>query len=127
MDIDTAELERELTRAGIDVTRIHYNDANRRVVIEFPTSEDGAALLNIVAKYVPDNEPLYQRIFAGGNDALAWQYFVRPFDVSSIQMKVESATLNWKPPKRFKLVIFVRLPPEDVPIIVELVRDFNES
>jgi len=127
MDTDKSELVRELAKARIDVTRVHYNEANRRVVIEFPSSEDGSSLLNIIAKYVPDNEPLYNRIFAGRNDALDWQYFIRPYDVSSTQMKVDSLNLNWKPSKRYRLVVYLRLPPEDLSIILGLVRDFNAS
>jgi len=126
MEIDTSLLVAELAKAGIEALRARYNEASRRVVMEFPSSEDASSLLNIIARYVPEREPLYARIFAGGGDTLAWEYFVRPHDVSRDQIKgLDSSGLNWTPSKRFKLIIYVRFPPEDVNIILSLLRDYN--
>jgi len=125
MEIDTAEFVEQLSELGIEVLRARYNESSRRIVMELPSSEDAASFLNIVAKYVPEGEPLFQRIFGGRANERSWEYFIRPVEVSLEQMGAsELSGLNWKPSKRFRLVVYLRFPPEDIPILLELIRDY---
>lgn len=128
MAIDTDALVTQLSGIGIEILRARYNEASRRVVLELPSSEDAASFLNIVARYVPDSDPAYQRIFGAGGIDGSWEYFIRPVDVSFDQVNAtELENLNWKPTKRFRLVVYLRFPSEDLPIVLGLIKDYSSQ
>lgn len=127
MQVDTTELKEQLSQAGISVNRAGFDPRRRQVWIELPSGDDAAALLNLIARYVPEGEPFYQRIFGGGRDPRAWQYSVAPVDKSKKEMGGISEELNWKPTPRFGFTVYCLFPPEDLPLIVELLRDYNAA
>ncbi|MGA7613641.1 MAG: hypothetical protein WBX15_00540 [Thermoanaerobaculia bacterium] len=127
MEIDTSTLRSALEGAGVDVTRADYDSATRRVVVEFRSPEDLTLLLNAVARYVPEGDPFYERIFGGGKASTQWTYWVRPRDATGREMRsLDFSGLNWKPTPRIALGTAVGFPPEDLPIITELLRDWSK-
>ncbi|HUO84295.1 MAG TPA: hypothetical protein VM534_04190 [Thermoanaerobaculia bacterium] len=127
MQIDTSELVEQLTRAGVGTHRAGFDPKRRQVWIQFSSSEDATTLLNLMARYIPEGEDLHRRIFGGGREPRAWQYSVAPVNQSREEIAAVPDELNWRPPTRYSFVLYSLFPPEDLPILIGLLRDYNGS
>ncbi len=125
MQVETSDLIEELAKADIVASRSGFDSKRRQVWVEFASSDDAESLLNLMARYVPEGESLFRRIFGGGKEPRSWQYSVTPINRTKEEMSGIAADLNWKPNPRFSFRLYCLLPPEDLPIILELIRDYN--
>lgn len=112
----------EMIRAGIDVVSVERKPAGW-FEIELGMPGDIVALLNAIARYVPEGDPFWKRMGGADGDARSWKYAVRP--AVDMQMGAADERLNWRPPTRFRLQVAIRCPQEDLAIVTELLRDFN--
>lgn len=125
VQVEPAELVRELGRAGVAVRRVAHDSDGRHVLVAFRSSDDGASFLNLVARYIPEGESFYARVFGGDESPRRWVYSAFPVSANAELLSIDFDLLNWRPRPTFSFVVTCRFPVEDLPIILELVRDFN--
>lgn len=125
VQVEPAELAGELAKAGVGVRRIVHDADARNVLVAFRSADDAASFLNLVARYIPEGESFYARVFGGDESSRRWVYSAFPIDANADLQQIDFESLNWRPRPTFTFVVTCRFPVEDLPIILELVRDFN--
>ena len=125
VQIEPEALVGELAKAGVVVRRVAHDADARSVLVAFRSADDAASFLNLVARYVPEGEPFFARVFGGDESSRRWVYSAFPIDANGDLPQIDFESLNWRPRRTFTFVVTCRFPVEDLPIIFELVRDFN--
>lgn len=125
VQVEPVVLVQELAKAGVGVRRIAHDEQERHLLIVFRSSDDATSFLNLIARYVPEGEPFYRRIFGGDDSSRRWVYSAFPIDANAELQLIDFESLNWRPRPTFSFVVTCRFPVEDLPIVVELVKDFN--
>lgn len=125
VQVERVELVQELAKAGVGVRRIAHDEEGRHLLIAFLSGGDAASFLNLIARYVPEGEPFYRRIFGGDDSSRRWVYSAFPIDANAELQSIDFESLNWRPRPTFSFVVTCRFPVEDLPIVLELVKDSN--
>jgi transcriptional regulator with XRE-family HTH domain len=131
IDVGIAPLIRELWVAGIGTFSSCQQDSRGRIAVEFRSSVDAEKFLYIVARHAQGDNNLYWRIRGerrGEGTLPAWECFALVEDLLLNDEFVENcAKYSYEPPDEFRVMISVRFPPQDLPIVLQRLRDHNAS
>jgi len=132
IDAAIAPLIREMWEAGIETVMSCQEDGNGLVWIEFPSEEDLANFLDMVADYDPDPNALYNRIvhdFTGAIDP-EWIIEVSPVDFGAEWLTDDddnTVDISHSGTTDLGFWYSVRFPPSDLPVVLKRVRRYNRS
>jgi hypothetical protein len=126
IDEELAPLIRALWQQGLRTCNSCQENQPGVAWIEFPTAEDAAAFLDLVAEYEPGLDTLYNRIThrwdptKGSLSAPFWEYSVWPEDAALQQDITEGDEVEERHAGRpeFSFAVSVRFPRSDLPAIL---------
>ena len=135
IDEEIAPLIEEIWRADLGTVNSCQDNPPGIVWIEFEIAFQAAEFLDIVAgPYSEEFDSLYNRIRlmwerTTGPVEGAWQYDIRPSDMSVDMCVVDDEYIEEKPtgPPEFVFEVSIRFPRSDLPILLERLRAFNEG
>jgi len=131
-EIDTAiaPLIREIWKVGIDTFMSCQEDGWGKVWICFPDLVDLVRFLNIVARYEPGTETIYNRMnpqLLCSDSKPAWDYELHPNDSALLLSESgdEQEAAAYDGPADFFFTLSLRFPPCDLPTVLSRLRQHN--
>jgi hypothetical protein len=117
VDERLAPLAKALWRCRVHVLQFSV-DHTGRACLDFSDTEEATGFMNLVAVYDDKPDSLYQRIAGGAGVEDSWEYWVDPFDGSTLN-DCQGRTGVVGRPADFLFLPSVSFPLSDVPLIVE--------
>jgi len=124
IDQELAPLIFELWKAQISTSASCQESPKGRAWIRFSSPADALSFLNVVIKYVPEEEPFYRRMIGRDKTPRDWKYALEPEQVTDWASDAADQ-LNWKPPSRVAFEVTIWIPTDDVSVVAALLKDYN--
>jgi hypothetical protein len=129
VDEGIAPLIEEIWRAGIETVMSCQQNTFGRIWLCFLHACEAEKFLDVVARYQDGEDELYWRInphWDNRGPLPQWEYSVNVEDLALVNVGDEDVIeYAYDPPPAFLFSVSVRFPPQDLPVILERLREHN--
>lgn len=125
IDEEIAPLILELWKAHIATASSCQESPKGRAWIRFASPADALSFVNVVSKYVPEEEPFYRRMIGKDKTPRDWKFALEPKQV--VEWAGVPDQLNWKPPAKIAFEVSLWIPTDDIGVVAALLKDYNAA